>query len=201
MELLKALYIFSAVFGVGILIVDFMGALNHDSDDSYGGGGDTSEAVETQTDGEEGSDIASKTSKKGTLILKLLALMQSTIYFSIGFGVTGLFAVYTGESPFSSLLWSLSAGFILTIVALMIKKMQKKVLDSQVSKSELLLEQGEVIVPIEKGKIGKVRISLENQIVDRFARSKDKNLSFSMGEAVLIEEVTEEYIFIEKQTV
>ena len=194
MESLNPLYIFASVFGVGVLIIDLMGVFNQDDDADVD---DTT--TSSEGDGEDGSDIGSKSSKKGSITLKILSIMQSSVYFALGFGATGMFAIYTGESELSSLIWSLVAGIILMIVAKLIKSMQKNTLSSEIDKSDLLMEKGEIIVPIEQGKIGKVRVQLEDQIVDRFAKSKDTSLSFSMGERVTIEEVTDEYLFIDKE--
>jgi hypothetical protein len=53
-----------------------------------------------------------------------------------------------------------------------VRKVQRTVLDSQVQEAELSMERATVIVPIEPGRLGRVRIDLSGFNVDRFAKAE-----------------------------
>jgi hypothetical protein len=60
------------------------------------------------------------------------------------------------------------------------------------------MERATVIVAIEKGRIGKVRIRIGDSNVDRFAKDKTARGSFKVGDTVRIVGVTDEHVFVEE---
>jgi hypothetical protein len=79
----------------------------------------------------------------------------------------------------------------------MIRKIQTNELDSQFKKADLIMGRAEVIIKIESGKMGKIRMELGGTIVERFARANNNEESFKTGDKVRIANVLDDVVIVE----
>lgn len=77
-------------------------------------------------------------------------------------------------------------------------RLQHQELDSTISQHELLAERAVVTVPIPKGQMGKVRLSMGPVMVERFAMAADPNDVFEREDIVQIIEVLDDCVKVEK---
>jgi membrane protein implicated in regulation of membrane protease activity len=131
-------------------------------------------------------------------ILAVMSVLRSLVYFALGFGAVGWFAVATGKGLLVSLLWSVPSGVVITIIAKLVKRLQRQELDSQFKSYELLMEKAEVLVAIPKGQIGKVRIVIDGMNIDRYAKAQKPEEEFKKGEQVQVVEVSEDFLYVEQ---
>jgi len=176
--ILRSLYLFTTIFGVGFLVVDLLGLFG-DGDD----GGDTDD-----TGGEE----------PGGGILSALRHFRTFLYFCVGFGPTGLVAGLFGYGTWPRLGWGLGAGIATALVARALFRFQHQDLDSTVAQHELLAERAVVTVPIASGQMGKVRLRMGPMVVERFAVAVDPHETFAREEVVQIIEVHNDWVKVEK---
>ncbi|MBN2738641.1 MAG: hypothetical protein JXR70_16790 [Spirochaetales bacterium] len=189
------------------------GSSNHDSvmDSSHDVSSDSNhDAVDSDGHGnspasKEGHDLAHENSghgkllqshKKNNPLLKILSILRYFVYFSMGFGPIGLISLATGSSFVGSLAWSLPTGVFALIITSFIKRLQTRTLDSQITESDLLMEQAEIIVPIEAGKMGKVRILLGSSHVERYARAADPKAAYGTGKWLRVTDIEKEFVIV-----
>ena len=134
---LLSLYIATTIFGIGVTIVDMVGALGSQSDEGDEGGTDTgsqdsstteadgaessSEAGESVGHGEQTSVVAHDRPRNRSLPLRLLSSARAAVYFSLGFGPVGWFALARGEGTGSSLAWSIPVGLFVMVGARLLR--------------------------------------------------------------------------------
>jgi membrane protein implicated in regulation of membrane protease activity len=209
---LMSLYIAAAIFGAGVLLIDLFGVFasigeDGDGDGDHGGNDSTEDGGEGDADngadahgGESDGSVIMHSKKSSKFkIIKMIGWLRSLVYFSLGFGAVGWFAVATDKSLLASLLWSVPSGIVFALVAKLVKKLQRQELDSQFKSYELLLSVAEVIVPIPKGQIGKVRIEMEGINVERYAKAQNQEDTFAKGENVRVVEVSEDFLYVEQE--
>lgn len=176
--LLRNLYLFATIFGIGFLVVDLLGLM---------GTGDDG----TETDDTGGEEV-------GGGILSALRYVRTGLYFCAGFGPTGLVAGLFGYGSWARFGWGVGAGIAAAFVARMLFRFQHQKLDSTVSQHELLAERAVVSVPIPRGQMGKVRLRMGPVFVERFAITVDPNDTFEREEMVQIVEVQDDCVKVEK---
>ena len=130
-------------------------------------------------------------------ILAILSIARNVIYFCLGFGPVGWFALATTGDPWRSLAWSLPVGGIALMGTRALRRFMRHELNSEIKSSELLLERGDVIVSIGAGELGRVRIRLGDLYVERFARAADQALSIRVGTHVRVTDVNDECVYVE----
>jgi len=207
-----AIYIFATVFGLGVLLVDmfmmFTGSVGGDDHGGGGdhdgggddGGGDDAGATEVIDAAHasvhpEGSYVSHhQSSRRGTFILRTLGIFRHFIYFCIGFGPIGLYAEATHQS---APLLAVAVGIVVALIAAAFRRFQSDKLDSTVKDAELLMEQGKVLVSINPGQMGKVRIHFGGMNIDRFARAKNSTDAFKVGDKIQVHEVKEDIVVVE----
>jgi len=121
---LHGLYLFTTIFGVGVIAVDMLGLLgtgdaNADGDGD-GGGADGEDAG---GDGDGGAH---------TPVLSVLRYLRLAVYFSLGFGPLGLVAEATGSGGLSRLLWSVPGRLAAGFLARLFFRFQQQDVDSSV---------------------------------------------------------------------
>lgn len=132
-------------------------------------------------------------------LLGLLTFLRNLIYFCLGFGPVGLFALATSGSIARALVWSIPVGGAALFGTRALRRFMRRELNSEISSSELLMEHGVVIVSIGAGDLGKVRVKLGDLYVDRFARAASATAAIPVGSAVRITEVTDDCIYVEEE--
>lgn len=207
---LLVLYTTLAVFGVGVTIVDFLGLMDHSDTDH--GDTDTSHSDEAGDHHDHGHDHAGSHHKGGSeaehgvfiakekwpeleqrrersgikVLTKIIGVLRSIVYFSLGFGPTGLFAHFTGQSRLSGLLWACGVGAAMIALARFLRRFIRKDLDSSIKPDELLEEEGVLLLPLEGKAISKATVRQFGREIEIFVRSKDANLKLPKGKKIAI---------------
>ncbi|HUX22226.1 MAG TPA: hypothetical protein VMW69_13370 [Spirochaetia bacterium] len=229
MSWLLSVYIGATIFGAGITLIDLFGLFgshdgDHTGDDSSGhtiegeSGGDTvdgglgdhesdasgeaqsPEAMEHDgSDEHEGSLAGHDRPDRRSFLLGLLSVFRNIIYFCLGFGPVGWFALATSGSLATSLLWSAPVGVAALFGTRTLRRFMRRELNSQIATSELLMERGEVTVSIGAGEMGKVRIKLGDVYVDRYARAASAEKAIHVGASVRVTDVGDDCVYVEEE--
>ena len=93
--------------------------------------------------------------------------------------------------------WALAGGVSSFFLARSFFAFQRKDLDSSINKEDILFEKAEVIVPIEEGKTGKIRVQLGQGVTERYAQVKKGEGPFQVGDLVQVAEVTEDTLYVQ----
>ena len=179
--MLTGLFWMTAIFGVGVTVVDLLGLI---------GGG-------TENGDDQGS--GAHDSGGGAPVLSFLRWLRTLVYFCLGFGPFGLAAGWFGSGPVGSVLWSLAGGVSMSVLARLFFRFQRTRLDSSLHDEELLMEPGSVIVPIAAGGMGKVRVLFGQSVTERYARAENGSDEFASGDRVVISRVTEECVYVRRE--
>ena len=182
---LHNLYLFATVFGVGVTAVDSLGILGeHHAAGSHA-------AHDT---GEISTDHSADTMGHGSLIL--MRYVRLAVYFALGFGPLGLMATATGFGSLGSLLWAVPGGGIAMGLARAFFRWQQQDIDSTVRDHELLAERALVLVSLSHTSMGRVRITLGQSIVERFALAEEPGEAFRTDDMVEVVRVTDECVYV-----
>ena len=168
-----------------------------DSDDSgHPDADDGNDSVDNDHDST--SKVFHDPVQKTNPLITVLSVLRSAVYFSAGFGPVGLFMQFMKKGVFESLLWSLISGTVIMGMTIFVKRLiPKQTIDSQLTDNDILLARGKVIVSIEPGKMGKVRLIFDGFYSDRFAVSKDKSLHLVSGDKIRVLEVKEDAVVVD----
>jgi len=204
MDWLLSLYIGATVFGAGITLIDLTGAFGGeeadgegDADD-FGGETDGAEADDPSDAEHHPSVLGHDRRTPGDRLLTLFSLIRTLVYFCLGFGPVGWFAVATGEPLGATLAWSIGAGAVVLTGAKVLRRLLRSELSSSVKESDLLLERGTVTVTIMPGQLGKARIKLGNAYIDRYARAKENDARIAPGARVQVVDLGTDGIIVEE---
>lgn len=193
-SLLHSLYIFTAVFGVGVTLLDMVGIVGHLTSESH------TPADHDLTADNHSDDANSHHDDGGShiTVLSTLYYLRIFVYFSLGFGPLGWIAEISGHSALSALLWALAGGMVSAVVANAVFKFQRKNLDSSVKVEDLFLGKARVIVPITGGRMGKVRIALGQSVTERYAMAEDAGENLPTDTEVEVVRVTDDCIYVRR---
>jgi membrane protein implicated in regulation of membrane protease activity len=224
MEWLLPLYIGATIFGVGITIADLFGAFSNLVGGESGGdvgsdsGGDT-DIDGIEADGADGADdiddvddvdadeadhagqsiLAHDARRRGSAVLKIMTGFRSLVYFSLGFGPVGWFAISQYGLTTRTLAWSLPVGAVVMVGTRMLRSFMRKDLSSDVKEVELIMEKGVVTVSIKNAQMGKVRIIVGGAAIDRYARAMDKEEDLLVGTQIRVVDISDECVLVEKE--
>ena len=186
-----------SVFGIGITIIDFLGIFdNIGQEDSGGTEGESSGGSEADGTGHHGSYLSSGHTgfRAVTCIMNLL---RSAVYFSLGFGPTGLFALFKGLSRSTSLLWAGGMGLAITVLAWFLRRLIRQDLDSSIKNIDFLMETGALILPLEGDSISKILVQKFGKETEVYVKSKDTAAKLPKGHVVRIIDYDKEIYWIE----
>jgi hypothetical protein len=223
MTFLIPVFIAATVFGCGILIIDLFGVLTHFDSSHNDSSHDVSDhngisdqhgvmeehhVVETDHNNHNDSKYDNSTSKvfhdirqKSNPVIIFLNILRDIVYFCVGFGPAGLFMLFMKKGVVESLIWSLISGFAIMGMTIVVKKLiPKDTIDSQLTDEDYIMAKGEVIVSINKGKMGKVRLFYDGYYADRYAVLKNGSKSLSTGEKIRVIEVREDALVVEEES-
>lgn len=186
-EWLQGVYLFAAVFGVGVTLVDMLGIL---------GQGDHDGAGESADHGAVADDDAPTDAR--TPLLSILRYLRMAVYFALGFGPLGLVAQVAGATALGSLAWAAPGGIAAAVLAHRFFRFQQRDVDSTVRDEELLFEHAGVIVPLSSTAMGKVRVKLGQAVVERYALAEDAGDTFRTGEVVEIVRVEDNCVYVRR---
>jgi membrane protein implicated in regulation of membrane protease activity len=224
MDRLFYLYLVSAIFGAGVILIDFFsnalssfqsGDDNADGDaDGEANGDELPETIDDTGDDDSphqnsedtapenydsrGSIIADYKKYNSKSILQFISFLRTLVYFCAGFGVIGSFALLTGESATSSLMWSLPVGIITVLLFKAFKKIQQKKLDSSFSEKELVNLKGEALLPIKGKSMGKVRLFFGSLSLERYAMAANSEEQIKKGDKIVISSTGENVVYVKR---
>jgi membrane protein implicated in regulation of membrane protease activity len=179
-----ALYLAALIFGLGMFAVQALSSDAHHGDHPALPGGDDAHAGETwlahQAHAAFGADAG-----WASIFISLRFYMFAAIAFGVvGAPVTAFGAIAPGLTLGVALLTAL---LVATAASLAFRALGRTTLSSSASESELTGQVGRVLVACEKGRKGKVRLTLRGQIVDFVATTDEQRLA--PGAGVIVQEV------------
>jgi len=198
------MYIAATIFGAGVTVVDMIGVLGSQTgedadgdDDAADDDGDSGEDAVDDHPSVVAHDFRPRSAQKW--ILRSLNMLRNLVYFSLGFGPVGWFALGRYSQVSATLLWSIPSGLVVMVGARLLRRLLRSELDSQVAGGDLLMERGEITVSVSVGQMGKARIRVGGIYVDRFARAKEPGVSLPVGTTIRVVDVSDECIFVEEE--
>ena len=216
MTFLSTVYTALAIFGIGITAIDFLGVFNQEGDSDSasedGSDADAGDVIDSgagsninqsgdDADDEEGSNLnpQRKLSKKSgfQIVTRILRTIRTAVYFALGSGPTGLFALYSGLNAGTSLIWSGAAGIASVFIVRMISKLLRKEMDSSIHSSELILGKAVLLTPILPGEMGKAAVQQYGRELYVYVKCKDSSLSLPKGAITSIVEFSDNIYLIE----
>ena len=207
---IRGFYLLAVIFGVGVTLVDLLGLLGNDSEgdaDDVGGSAEALAHDASQSEGdapdnvnvENGLATQSHVGDASSLLI-VLKYLRMAVYFSLGFGPTGLVALNTNSSTLASLVWSVPCGMVALFVSRAFFRFQQRDVDSTVKDKELFFAKAQVIVTIPSNGMGKVRVVLGQSSIDRYARSEKPDMELKKGEEIYIVRTTGECVYVERSS-
>ena len=182
------LYLAALVFGVGTFLTQ---ALFSTSGSSDAGGLDVAHDFHGALDAHP-ADAGDHHAHHGSLLLSLRFYM----FAALGFGIVGAPATWLGaSSPVVTFVVALGTGLgLAAALSLAFRKVGSAETSSIASPNELVGRIGRVLLACEKGRRGKVRLSVQGQIVDYVATTDDERLE--PGRVVIVQEVLAERLHV-----
>ena len=168
-----------------------------DVDDADDAGEDADEADDA--DHTSQSILAHDARRRGSVVLQIMTGFRSLVYFSLGFGPVGWFAISQYGFSTRTLAWSLPVGAVVMVGTRMLRSFMKKDLSSDVKEEELIMEKGVVTVSIKNAQMGKVRIIVGGAALERYARAKDKEEDLPVGTQIRVVDISDECVLVEKE--
>lgn len=221
---LSILFIASAIFAVGVVLLDFLGLFGehhddlagdvtagHIGDDLAGGdGGHFGEAHDVGLDHPDvhdvGHDAAGHAHEAAapdaphpavaTPILSALTYLRLFVYFCLGFGPVGWLALATGRRPLVSLGLAAAVGVAAVFLAQAFFRFQRHDTDSQLRPADLVGQRAAVIVPLDDKNMGKVRVQVGLSVTEQYALAARAGAAFQTGDEVVIASVTDECVYV-----
>jgi hypothetical protein len=214
------LYTALAVFGIGVTIIDFLGILDHaegrdaegrdgvsGSHDSGHGGHAGDYADGGGPDGHDSSGAENAEHYHGSYlspgdagikaVTVVMGLLRTAVYFSLGFGPTGLFAWFTGISRTAGLVWACAVGTAMAVFARLLRRLLRRDLDSSIRPDEFLMETGVLLLPLEGGQISKLAVRQFGRETELYVRCRDTAVKLSRGKTVRIVEYDNDVYWVE----
>jgi membrane protein implicated in regulation of membrane protease activity len=129
-------------------------------------------------------------------ILSALVYLRLFVYFCLGFGPMGLAALATGRSAIASLLLAIPVGVAAVFLAQAFFRFQRQDTDSQLTSADLVGQTATVIVPLDDGTMGKVRILVGPVVTEQYALAARPGAAFKNGDQVMVSSVTDECVYV-----
>jgi membrane protein implicated in regulation of membrane protease activity len=142
------------------------------------------------------ADHSAETTGHGSLIL--LRYVRLAVYFTLGFGPLGLVATGIGFGSLGSLLWAVPCGGIAMALARAFFRWQQRDIDSTVHDHELLAERALVLVSLSYTSMGRVRVTLGQSVVERYALAEEPGETFRADDVVEVVRVTDDCVYVRR---
>jgi hypothetical protein len=175
-------YIFAAVFGVGVTLVDMLGLLGASDDGA-------SDSADGEGDGDGAGEVHAP-------VLSFMRWLRVLVYFCLGFGPFGLVADRIGNGGITTLLWAGGGGVVSGALARAFFRFQGKVIDSSLADDDMLFEQAYVTVPVSDTDMGRVRIHIGQTVAERFALAADPDTFYAADAEVRIVSITDDCVYV-----
>lgn len=149
----------------------------------FGGDLDVDTDVDVDVDADADAD-AENDGGGGSLWLS----MRFWTFFDAFFGLTGVALGWAGLGPWLTAAAALSTGFVsATAVSVLLRRLKRARVNSQVSEVDLVGERGTVLLPVGPDARGKVRLSLKGRDLEVLAHSVETD--FGVGSRVRVQQV------------
>ncbi|MCB0045542.1 MAG: hypothetical protein KDD92_08945 [Caldilineaceae bacterium] len=220
-QALSQLFIAATIFSVAVVTIDMLGLLGGESGDGAHGGdsgdfdaGDVDAgdfdagdaAIDHAGDGEiavtGGEDIGPGDTHTGYLgdqgnpVLSALTYLRMFVYFCLGFGPVGWFALNGGWNPAMALLLAAGVGVIAVFIAQAFFRFQRSDTDSSIRNSELLQRPATVLIGLSDTSLGRVRVQIGMSVLEPHALAARPG-RFVKGDAVRIVRVEDDCVYVE----
>lgn len=137
--------------------------------------------------------------KEKSVVLKTISILRFLVYFCLGFGGVGLFALLYYKNAAKSLYYSIPSGLVVMLLVILIRKSITREIDSHFKEEEFLMESATVIASIKKNSMGKIRINYGSVYQDRYARAKNPDEIIPLNSEVVVVDITDECMIVEKK--
>ncbi|MDR3276369.1 MAG: hypothetical protein LBT11_04025 [Treponema sp.] len=127
----------------------------------------------------------------------LLGVLRFLVYFALGAGPAGVFALLTGHSRTESLLWSGGIGLGIAVLARLLRRLFRRNLDSSIKPEEFLMEKALLLVPMEPGSLGKAVIRQYGREQEIYVKCSDTALALPKGTELRIVNYDESTYYVE----
>ncbi|MDR1506230.1 MAG: hypothetical protein LBI67_03930 [Treponema sp.] len=215
---LVLLYTALSVFGLGVTVIDFLGILDQpgegpgngdagetdggDSDDGDGGGPDDGDdggdSDRGDSDGGQGrASYLSPGSSGVKAVTAVMGLLRTAVYFSLGFGPTGLFALFRGLSRNQGLFWAVGVGAAVAVLARALRGFIRRDLDSSIKPEEFLMEKAVLLLPMTPGSISRAAVKQYGKETELYVKCRDPRAAMEKGTEVLISDYDNEVYWVE----
>ena len=190
-----ALYLAALIFGLGMALVQALSSSDAEGAEHPalpgGADGDASLTVHADPGGAGGHADSG-----GAGWASIFVSLRFYIFAAIAFGVVGAPVTAFGSvAPGLTFVVALLTGlFVGMATSLAFRALGKETLSSSASPSELRGQVGRVLVACEKGRRGKVRLTVRGQIVDFVATTDEPRLA--PGAGVIVQEVHAERVHV-----
>lgn len=177
-------YLAALILGLGTFAIQVFASADADHHDGpllgSGGHGDGFAHGDAVTHGDGGAHGGAAS---------IFTSLRFYMFAAIGFGVVGApVTALDASSPALTLAVALGTGLgIGVLAALGFRALGRGTLSSGAGQTELLGQVGRVLVACEKGRTGKVRLTVRGQIVDVAATTDE--LRLEPGSGIIVEEV------------
>lgn len=141
------------------------------------------------------------TGERGTrAVAKAIGVLRTGVYFSLGAGPTGLFALWTGVPAAASLAWSAGAGAFIAVLARSLRSFIRKDLDSSIKPEEFLMDTATISVSVAPGAMGKAVVRRYGKETELYVRCKDPAASLPKGTEAVIVDWDDECYWVERRS-
>ncbi len=185
--ILLSLYAGAGVFGLVLIGASAIGFdKSHEAEVHADAHLDMKAEPETHFDGAKHDGVGDD-AELGALAATLLS-MRFWTFFLASFGLTGVLLHFVGLGWYLSLPLSLAMGAGIGVtVAYLFRMANKRSVGTIADTKSLLGKEGVVVIAIEPGKPGKIKIEHDGQTVEFLAHTTDRRLE--RGERVIVAEM------------
>ena len=134
---------------------------------------------------------------RGTGVTRAIFLLRMFVYFALGAGPTGLIAGSMKLGLLEGLSWSVGAGLVIAVLVRMLKSFLTRDISTSFSASDFLMEEAEITIPIEAGKMGKALVRKFGSNSEVFVRAREAEMAFAAGDLVRIVDIRDDCYLVE----
>ena len=182
-------YLAALIVGGGLLLLSLAGGHGHDlhagGHDAHGSGHDAHGHHDVRGGGSD--------------FLALFASLRFWTFFLASGGLTGLILRVIGLAEPIPLAVAVADGFGLGLAAaLLFRRMSTEQLSSARSTEDWIGKTGKVTIPVSAAHPGKIRLELDDEVVDLIARAAEAEGELPVGEEVMIVEMDDDTALVSR---
>jgi membrane protein implicated in regulation of membrane protease activity len=147
---------------------------------------------------DHGSYLAPESAAGIKAVTGIMGFLRLLVYFSLGAGPTGLFALLRGLSPFQSLFWAAGVGAAIAVFARLLRKFIRRDLDSSIQSVEFLMEKAVLLLPLSPGEMARAVVRQYGKETELYVKCKDPAAAIPKGSEVRIIDFDNEVYWVEK---